>query len=52
MEELKEKLEEIRDQLTDIIPKLEEEWMDSESVTELQEAKNIVWWKIHEINIM
>ena len=52
MEELREQLEQIKDDLTEIIPKLESEWLDYESILELQEAKIVIWGKIHEINCL
>lgn len=52
MEQLREELKQIKDDLTEIIPKLEAEGMDHESVTDLQEAKIVIWWKIAEIDLL
>lgn len=51
-EDLRQELVDIKDNLTDIIPKLEAVWLDHASVSELNEAKIIVGWKIKEIDLM
>ena len=49
MEDIRQDLVDIKDKLTEIIPKLEWE-LSNESIEELKESKIIIGWKIHELD--
>jgi hypothetical protein len=48
--DLRQQLVDIKDKITEIIPKLEWE-LEETSIEELREAKIIIWWKVQELDL-
>ena len=46
----RQKLVEIKDKLTDILPELEDK-LDHESIEEIRETRIVIGWKINELDI-
>ena len=51
-DEIRQELVDIKDMLTDIIPKIEENnILDNEGLNELKETRIVIWSKIQEIDL-